>query len=69
LYFGFKPKNSIGKNSYHTNYNEKENIADILKAIFSLDQGYHVLVVDDNSPDGTANLILSLQKEYDGSYF
>jgi dolichol-phosphate mannosyltransferase len=50
-------------------YNEKENIADILKAIFSLDQGYHVLVVDDNSPDGTANLILSLQKEYDGQLF
>ncbi len=50
-------------------YNEKENIADILKAIFSLNQGYHVLVVDDGSPDGTANIIKSLQKEYRGQLF
>ncbi|MEJ7828101.1 MAG: polyprenol monophosphomannose synthase [Segetibacter sp.] len=50
-------------------YNEKENIADILKAIFSLHQGYHVLVVDDGSPDGTANIIMGLQKEYCGQLF
>jgi len=50
-------------------YNEKENIADILKAIFSLQQGYHVLVVDDGSPDGTANIIMGLQKEYCGQLF
>ncbi|MBA2761884.1 MAG: polyprenol monophosphomannose synthase [Segetibacter sp.] len=50
-------------------YNEKENIADILKAIFSLKQGYHVLVVDDGSPDGTANIIMGLQKEYCGQLF
>lgn len=50
-------------------YNEKENIAGILKAIFSLNQGYHVLVIDDGSPDGTANIVRSLQKEYDGQLF
>ena len=50
-------------------YNEKENIAGILKAIFSLTQGYHVLVIDDGSPDGTANIVRSLQKEYDGQLF
>lgn len=50
-------------------YNEKENIAAILKAIFSLNQGYHVLVIDDGSPDGTANIVRSLQDEYCGELF
>jgi len=50
-------------------YNEKENIAGILEAIFSLNQGYHVLVIDDGSPDGTANIVRSLQKEYCGQLF
>lgn len=50
-------------------YNEKENIADILKAIFSLRQSYHVLVVDDSSPDGTADIVRSLQEQYDQQLF
>ncbi len=47
-------------------YNEKENIANILRKIFSLNQGYHVLVVDDNSPDGTGQIVKQLQQEYNG---
>ena len=50
-------------------YNEKENIQSILEAIFSLDQGFHVLVVDDSSPDGTGNIVRSLQQVYRGKLF
>lgn len=45
-------------------YNEKENIAAIIKAVFDLNQGYHILVVDDSSPDGTAEIVKSLQVQY-----
>lgn len=45
-------------------YNEKENIASIVKAIFGLQQDYHILVVDDNSPDGTAQIVKDLQQQY-----
>jgi len=45
-------------------YNEIENIETILRAVFSQDKSFHVLVVDDNSPDDTANKVKSLQKEY-----
>ena len=41
-------------------YNEKENIASIIEAVFSLQLGYHILVIDDNSPDGTANIVRDL---------
>ncbi len=44
-------------------YNEKENIADIIDAVMSLPQGFHVLIIDDNSPDGTADIVKALQKE------
>jgi dolichol-phosphate mannosyltransferase len=50
-------------------YNEKENISNILKAIFSLDQGYHVLIIDDGSPDGTAEIVRTLQQQYKGQLF
>ena len=50
-------------------YNEKENIALILKAIFSLHKDYHVLVIDDNSPDGTAQIVKDLQVVYPGILF
>ena len=50
-------------------YNEKENIADILEAIFQLGQGYHVLVIDDSSPDGTAGIVRQLQLKYPGHLF
>ena len=45
-------------------YNEKENIELLLGAIFSLPVDFDVLVVDDNSPDGTANIVRGLQAAY-----
>jgi dolichol-phosphate mannosyltransferase len=50
-------------------YNEKENITNILDAIFSLHQGFHVLVIDDGSPDGTAEIVKNLFKKYPGNLF
>ncbi len=50
-------------------YNEKENIPAILQAIFSLHKGYHILVVDDNSPDGTGDLVKDLTAIYPGKLF
>ncbi|MDD9139378.1 MAG: polyprenol monophosphomannose synthase [Candidatus Cardinium sp.] len=43
-------------------YNERENIEELLTAIFDLNKGIHVLVVDDNSPDGTAEVVIKLQQ-------
>ena len=43
-------------------YNEKENICDILAAVFALPGSFHVLVIDDGSPDGTAALVKEVQK-------
>ncbi len=45
-------------------YNEKENIQKIIRAVFSLMRQFHVLVIDDNSSDGTAELVKQLQSEY-----
>jgi dolichol-phosphate mannosyltransferase len=45
-------------------YNEKENIEAIIAAVFSLPQPFDVLIVDDNSPDGTAAIVESLQDQY-----
>lgn len=50
-------------------YNEKENIVNILKAVFSLHKDFHVLIIDDNSPDGTANIVKSLFADYPGQLF
>ncbi len=50
-------------------YNEKENISAILHAVFALDQGYHILVIDDASPDGTAGIVKALQVSYPGKLF
>jgi dolichol-phosphate mannosyltransferase len=50
-------------------YNEKENIEAILKAIYNLRQDFHVLVIDDGSPDGTAAIVRSLQPQFNGSVF
>lgn len=47
-------------------YNEKENIEAILSAVFSLSHPFHVLVVDDGSPDGTAGIVKNLQVQYTG---
>ena len=45
-------------------YNERENIQAIVPAIFAQGLGVHILVVDDNSPDGTANHVRELQKKF-----
>jgi len=50
-------------------YNEKENIERIIRKVFSLNQPFHVLIIDDGSPDGTADIVKSLQAEYDGHLF
>jgi dolichol-phosphate mannosyltransferase len=44
-------------------YNEKENIEKIIRAVFSLPKAFHVLIVEDNSPDGTADIVKRLMKE------
>jgi len=45
-------------------YNEKENIAAIIKAIFSKEKKFDILVVDDSSPDGTSKIVTKLQLEF-----
>ena len=50
-------------------YNEKENIGAILQAVYDLQQNFHVLVIDDGSPDGTADIVRSLQAKYNSTVF
>ena len=45
-------------------YNEKENIEKIIRKVFSLEKSFHILVVDDGSPDGTATIVKNLQSEF-----
>lgn len=45
-------------------YNEKENIENIIQAVFTLPIDFHILIIDDNSPDGTADIIKRLQQLY-----
>jgi len=47
-------------------YNEVENIEIVLRKVFALDTPFEVLVVDDNSPDGTAGIVKNLQNEFPG---
>lgn len=48
-------------------YNEKENIEKIIRAVRALEGDYHLLIIDDGSPDGTAQIVKSLAKEFEGS--
>ena len=50
-------------------YNEKENIERIIRNVFSLQRNFHILVVDDNSPDRTAAIVESLQPAYNDQLF
>ena len=45
-------------------YNEKENIENIIRAVFGLEKIFHILIIEDGSPDGTANIVKGLQKEF-----
>ena len=50
-------------------YNEKENIEKIIRTVCSLSRPFDILIIDDNSPDGTAEIVKSLQKDYPGEIF
>ena len=44
-------------------YNEKENMENIIRAVFALDKCFHILVIDDGSPDGTATIVKRLMQD------
>jgi dolichol-phosphate mannosyltransferase len=50
-------------------YNEKENIRKVIKLVFSLEEPLHLLIVDDSSPDGTANIVRELIVDYPDRLF
>lgn len=45
-------------------YNEKENIEKIIRKVFSLEDNFHIKIIDDGSPDGTATIVKQLQQEF-----
>ncbi len=50
-------------------YNEKENISNIIHAVMDLNHEFHVLIIDDGSPDGTADIVKDLQTKFEGKLF
>ena len=50
-------------------YNEKENIENIISAVFGLNEDFHVLVVDDSSPDGTGEIVQRMQQQFPNQLF
>ena len=54
---------SIGDTIIIPTYNEKENIENIIRATFSQKKSFDILVVDDNSPDGTSTIVKKIQKQ------
>ena len=50
-------------------FNERENIANMIRKVFSLGEGFHILVVEDKSPDGTAEGVKELMQEFPDSLF
>lgn len=50
-------------------YKEKENIEKIIRKVFSLEKEFHILIVEDNSPDGTADIVKRLMKEFPDQLF
>ena len=49
-------------------YNEHKNIATLVEDLFKIDPDYHLLIVDDSSPDGTGDIVRDLQKKYTNLY-
>jgi dolichol-phosphate mannosyltransferase len=50
-------------------YNEKENIERLIRIVSSLPRPFDILIIDDHSPDGTADIVKGMQKEYPGEIF
>ena len=50
-------------------YNEKENVERMIRRVFSLPVSFHLLIVDDGSPDGTAEIVKKLMEEFSGRLF
>jgi len=50
-------------------YNEKENIENIIRKVFTFKKEFHILIVDDGSPDGTAGIVKKLQNEFSDKLF
>ena len=50
-------------------YNERENIENIIRAVFGLEKTFHILIIDDGSPDGTAAIVKTLQQEFPDRLF
>ena len=50
-------------------YNEIENIEKIIRKVFSLPEPFHILIIDDGSPDGTAQIVKQLQQEFANALF
>ncbi|WP_418264137.1 polyprenol monophosphomannose synthase [Flavobacterium faecale] len=50
-------------------YNEIENVESIIRSVLSQHKSFHVLIIDDNSPDHTADKVVLLQSEYEGRLF
>ncbi|MBD0279578.1 MAG: glycosyltransferase, partial [Flavisolibacter sp.] len=50
-------------------FNEKENIEAIVQAIYDLQQDFHVLIIDDSSPDGTADIVRQIQPRFNNTVF
>ena len=50
-------------------YNEKENIENIIRKVFSLDKEFDMLIIEDNSPDGTAGIVKRLMQEFPNRLF
>ena len=50
-------------------YNERENIENIIRAVFGLEKTFHILIIEDGSPDGTAAIVNTLQQEFPDRLF
>lgn len=50
-------------------YNERENIENIIRAVFGLEKNFHILIIEDGSPDGTAAIVKTLQQEFPDRLF
>ncbi|MBD0289408.1 MAG: glycosyltransferase, partial [Flavisolibacter sp.] len=48
-------------------FNEKENIEAIVQAIYDLQQDFHVLIIDDSSPDETADIVRQIQPRFNNT--